>query len=162
MSVLNSTIVRRNRRISPTRARAALENGLVTQDYLPSASDTASPWIALFRKIHDTYQPQAPFDNMTVYGMAAADAFTRALQAAGHDPTRQSIVAAVNFGTVNFGGPGLVPLADSPLDHDGYPGEQIGTVDNGGIVLRGPVYVTRGNGPVLAVPPVITSPPHHF
>ena len=149
-------------RFSGGAASAALENGLVTQDYLPSASDTASPWIALFRKIHDTYEPQAPFDNMTVYGMAAADAFTRALQAAGHDLTRQSIVAAVNFGTVNFGGPGLVPLADSPLDHDGYPGEQIGTVDNGGIVLRGPVYVTHGNGPILAVPPVITSPPHHF
>jgi len=61
---------------SDSPASAALENGLVTQDYLPSASDTASPWISLFREIHDTYQPQAPFDNMTVYGMAAAYAFT--------------------------------------------------------------------------------------
>jgi len=60
----------------------------------------------------------------------------------------------VNDGAVNFGGPGLIPLADSPLDRDGYPGEQIGTVDNGGIVLSGPVYVTRQRaGPC--------PPPHH-
>jgi ABC-type branched-subunit amino acid transport system substrate-binding protein len=149
-------------RFSGDTTSPALENGLITQDYLPSASDTASPWIALFRQIHDTYQPQAPFDNMTVYGMAAAYAFTRALQAAGPHPTRQSIVAAVDFGAVNVGGPGLIGLDDSPLNHDGYPGEQIGTVDNGGIVLSGPVYLTHDNGPVLAVPPVITSPPHHF
>jgi hypothetical protein len=56
---------------------------------------------------------------MTVYGMAAAYALTRALQAAGPDPTRQSVVAAVSHGAVNLAGPGLVPLDDSPLSHDG-------------------------------------------
>jgi branched-chain amino acid transport system substrate-binding protein len=143
-------------------AAPALEGGLITQDYLPSASDTANPWIQLLRQIHDTYQPQAPFDNMTVYGMAAAYNFTRALQAAGPNPTRQSIVAAMNFGAVNFGGAALVPLAESPFSHDGYPGEQVGTVQNGGIILSGPVYITHDNGPVIPLPPIVTQPPHHF
>jgi Periplasmic binding protein len=157
-----ATVGRLIEQFSGGKASPALENGLITQDYLPSASDTANPWIALFRKIHDTYQPQAPFDNMTVYGMTAAYLFTRALQAAGPDPTRQSIIAAVNLGAVNFGGPGLVPLDYSPVNHDGYPGEQIGTVRNGGIVLSGPVYVTHGSGPVIALPPATTTPPPHF
>jgi ABC-type branched-subunit amino acid transport system substrate-binding protein len=144
------------------QASPALENGLITQDYLPSASDAANPWIQLFRHIHDTYESQAPFDNMTIYGMTAAYNFTRALQAAGPHPTRQSIVAAVNFGAVNVGGPGLIPLAYSPFNHDGYAGEQIGTVQNGGIVLSGPVYATHNDGPVIALPPIITQPLHHF
>lgn len=101
-------------------------------------------------------------DNVIIYGMTAAYNFTRALQAAGPHPTRQSLVAAVNSGAVNFGGPGLIPLAYSPLNHDGYPGEQIGTVQNGGIALSGPVYATHSYGPVIPYPPIITQPPHHF
>jgi ABC-type branched-subunit amino acid transport system substrate-binding protein len=143
---------------SAGKATPALENGLITQDYLPSASDSANPWIQLFRQIHDTYEPRAPFDNMTVYGMAAAYTFTRALAAAGPQPTRQSIVAAVNFGAVDFGGPGLLPLTYWPLNHDGYGGEEIGVVQDGGIQLGGPVYVTHGNGPVIAIPPVTFEP----
>lgn len=149
-------------RFSQGKAGPSLENGLITQDYLPSASDVANPWIQLFRQIHDTYEPQAPFDNMTVYGMAAAYAFTRALEAAGPDPTQRSIVAAVDFGAVNFGGPGLIPLAYSPLNHDGYGGEEIGVVQDGGIQLSGPVYLTHDDGPVIAVPPVTFDPPHRF
>jgi branched-chain amino acid transport system substrate-binding protein len=144
------------------QASPAVENGLITQDYLPSANDTADPRIRLFRHIHDTYESQAPYDNMTVYGMTAAYIFTRALRAAGPNPTRQSIVAAVNSGAVNFGGPGLLPLAYSPLNHDGYGGEQIGTVQNGDILLSGPVYATHDNGPVIPLQPIITEPPHRF
>jgi len=68
---------------------------------------------------------------MTIYGMAAAYTFTQALQHAGRHPTRNSIVAAVNGGAVNSSGPALLPLEDSPTDHDGYPGEQIGRIENG-------------------------------
>jgi ABC-type branched-subunit amino acid transport system substrate-binding protein len=149
-------------KFSGGKASPAIENGLITQDYLPSASDTANPWIQLFRQIHDTYEPQQPFDNMTIYGMAAADTFVTALRHAGRHPTRESIVAAVNSGAANIGGPGLILLQYSPLDHDGYLGEQIGVVRNGGIDLRGPVYITLGTGPVIPVPPIVTSPPHHF
>ena len=148
-------------RFSVGKTSPALENDLITQDYLPSASDVANPWIALFRQIHDTYEPQMPFDNMTVYGMTAAYTFTRALQFAGRHPTRQSIVAAVNFAAVNFGGPGLVPLDFSPFNHDGYPGEQVGTVQNGGIMLSGPVHVAD-EGRIINLPAVTTQPPARF
>jgi branched-chain amino acid transport system substrate-binding protein len=150
-------------RLSGGKAGAALENGLMTEDDLPSATDTTNPWITLFRQIHDTYEPQQPFDNMTVFGMAAAYTFTRAIQAAGPNPTRRSLVAAVDFGAVNFGGPGLAPLDYSPFSHAGYGGEQLGTVENGGIVLGGPVYFTHDTGPIIALPPATPlPPPHHF
>jgi ABC-type branched-subunit amino acid transport system substrate-binding protein len=146
------------RQFSGGRASQSLENGLVTQDYLPSASDAANPWIALFRQVHDTYEPAAPFDNMTVYGMAAAFTFTRAMQAAGPHPTRHSIVAAVDLGEVNFGGPGLAPFDYSLVNHAGYGGEQIGTVETGGIVLTGPVFFTHDTGPIITLPPSTKSP----
>jgi ABC-type branched-subunit amino acid transport system substrate-binding protein len=149
-------------RFSGGKAGPALEDGLITQDYLPSAADTHNPWISLFRQIHDTYEAKAPFDNLTVYGMAAAYEFTRALRAAGPKPTRQSIVAAVNAGRVNVGGPGLVPLDYSPLNHAGYAGEQIGVVHNGVIMLNGPAFVTHDDDPIIAVDVTTTRPPRHF
>jgi ABC-type branched-subunit amino acid transport system substrate-binding protein len=144
------------------KASPALENGLITLDFLPSASDVDNPWIALFRQIHDTYEPQVPFDNPSVFGMAVAYTFTKALRAAGPNPTRQSIVAAINRGAVNLGGPGLAPLDYSPLNHAGYAGEQIGTVRNGGLVLTGPVFFTHDTGPIITVPASRTRPPQHF
>jgi hypothetical protein len=140
------------------RAGSALENGLIAQDFLPSAADPTNPWIALFRQIHDRYEPQAPFDNLTVYGMAAAFTFSRALFAAGPHPTRASIVAAINRGAVNVGGPGLAPLDYSPANHAGYAGEQIGTVRDDAFDLSGPVFVTHDAGPVIAVPARRTIP----
>jgi ABC-type branched-subunit amino acid transport system substrate-binding protein len=137
-------------RYSAGKGSPALENGLVTQDYLPSATDTADPWIRAFRRIHKAYEPDTPFDNMTVYGMAAAYTFTQALRQAGRNPTRQSIIAAIDHGAVNTGGPALVALRDGVRDHDGYPGEQIGRIANGKLVLSGPVYEAGLSGPVTA------------
>jgi hypothetical protein len=146
-------------RFSGGKASAALENGLVTEDYLPSSSDTANPWIRLFRQIHDAYEPQAPFDNMAIYGMAAGYTFTDALWHAGRNPTRESILDAVNAGRIDFGGPGLLPLQYAAFDHDGYPGEQIGRVENGDLVLSGPVFETHLAGPVIPREPARTVPP---
>jgi hypothetical protein len=53
-------------RLSRGKASPTLENGLTTEDYLPSASDTANPWIRLFLKIHNIYEPRTPFDNLTI------------------------------------------------------------------------------------------------
>jgi ABC-type branched-subunit amino acid transport system substrate-binding protein len=148
------------RQFSGGAASPSLEDGLITQDYLPSASDTANPWIALFRQVHDAYEPTAPFDNMSVYGMTAASTFVQALWAAGPHPTRQSIVNAVNRGEVNLGGP-AAPFDFSPMNHAGYGGEEIGTVADGGIGLAGPVFFSHDTGPIIALPPTRTKPHQH-
>jgi hypothetical protein len=78
---------------------------------------------------------------------------------AGLHPTRRSIVAAINDGAVNGDGPALVTLEDSPSDHDGYPGEQIGNVEDGELVLTGPVYLAPSSGKIVTRQAVETIPP---
>jgi ABC-type branched-subunit amino acid transport system substrate-binding protein len=129
-------------------ANASLENGVITDSYLPSEFDTTNPWIQLFKQIHDQYDAGQPFDGNTVYGMSAGYLFVQALKAAGKNPTRQSIVNALDTKGSTFKGPGLVPLGFTKNYHGGYTGVQIGTVNNGTVTLGGPPYVSRDVGPI--------------
>src|SRR2546421_9537638 len=118
---------------SKGQAGTALMQGMITDYYLPSTGDTSNPWIALFKKIHDKYDPGAPFDGNVEYGMAAAYTFAQALKAAGKKPTRQSLVKAVQ--SSHWTGPGLVPFRYSASSHAGFTGVQIGTIKSGALVL---------------------------
>jgi ABC-type branched-subunit amino acid transport system substrate-binding protein len=132
---------------SKGKADTALIEGAITDGYLPSSSDTTNSWIKLFQKIHDQYDAKAPFDGNVEYGMGAAYTFAQVLKAAGQNPTRQSLVDALNKG--GFTGPGLVPFRYSKTDHGGYAGAQIGQVKNGKIVLTGqPLTTDPGSGPI--------------
>jgi branched-chain amino acid transport system substrate-binding protein len=140
---------------SKGKADTALIEGAITDGYLPSSSDTTNSWIKLFRKIHDQYDAKAPFDGNVEYGMAAAYTFAQVLKAAGQNPTRQSLVDALNKG--GFTGPGLVPFRYSKTDHGGYAGAQIGQVKNGKIVLSGqPLTTDPASGPIK---PYMTAQP---
>jgi ABC-type branched-subunit amino acid transport system substrate-binding protein len=128
-------------------AGAPLLDGLVSAGYLPAVDDPANPWTALFRRIAAQYAPGLEFDGNVIYGMSVGYLFVQALQAAGRDLTRASIVAAVQRG--GFTGPGLVPLRFSAGDHSGYGGLQILRVHGDKQTYTGPVYVTDdGAGPV--------------
>jgi len=131
---------------SKGKADTALIEGALTDSYLPPTTDLSNPWIALFKKIHDQYDAKAPFDGNVEYGMAAAYTFAQALKAAGSNPTRASLVAAVEKG--GFTGPGVVPFRFSGSQHGGYAGVQIAQVKSGAITPIGPAQVTDpGNGP---------------
>lgn len=124
-----------------------LIQGIITDGYLPSTTDTSNSWIALFKQIHDKYIPNLPFDGNVEYGMAAAYTFAQALQAAGKNPTRASIIAAVEKG--GFSGPGLVPFGFSSTDHSGYLGAEVGIVKGLGIKpLTQPEVTDDGTGPI--------------
>ena len=110
---------------------AQLLNGIISDSYLPLTSDTADPWITLFKKIHDKYIPSLPFDGNVEYGMAAAYTFAQALNAAGENPTRQSLIEAVEKG--GFKGPGVVPFRFSADSHAGYTGVRIVQLDGKGV-----------------------------
>jgi ABC-type branched-subunit amino acid transport system substrate-binding protein len=132
-----------------------LIQGIITDGYLSSPADASNSWIQLFKKIHDKYIPNLPFDGNVEYGMAAAYTFAQALQAAGQNPTRASIVSAVQ--NSHFTGPGLVPFAFSPTDHSGYTGVQMGVIK--GLVIKPtgtPMVTDDGTGPIT---PYTTSQP---
>jgi ABC-type branched-subunit amino acid transport system substrate-binding protein len=117
-----------------------LTQGIISDGYLPTLGATGNSWIALFKKVHDTYDAKAPFDGNVLYGEAVAYAFVQAMMKAGKNPTRADLVSAINAGIPQ--GPVVAPYAYSSTNHDGVTGAYIGVIKNGALVQQGPVYVT--------------------
>jgi ABC-type branched-subunit amino acid transport system substrate-binding protein len=118
----------------------ALTNGIITDDYLPSAGDTTNSWVQLFTKVHNQYDAKAPLDGNMFYGMAAAYTFVQAMLKAGRNPTRADLTSAVEGGLPQ--GPMIAPFAYSSSDHLGATGAFIGVIKNGVEVQQGPIQVT--------------------
>jgi ABC-type branched-subunit amino acid transport system substrate-binding protein len=138
----------------------SLLEGIVTNSYLPSEFDTSNAWIQLFKKIHDQYIPNLPFDGNVEYGMAVAYTFVKLMQQAGRNPTRASVIQSLK--TANLAGPGLVPFAYSNTSNAGYTGVQMGTIHNGQLTLSGPVYTSTDNGPINTYTGGQPAPPAGF
>ncbi len=118
----------------------ALSQGIITDGYLPSLGDTGNSWIALFKKVHDTYDAKAPFDGNVLYGEAVAYTFVQAMFKAGRNPSRADLVSAINGGLPQ--GPSVAPYDYSSTDHGGMTGAYIGVINKGVVVQQGPVLTT--------------------
>jgi len=136
----------------------ALINGVITDGYLPSNTDTTNPWIQLFMKVHAQYDPSAPFDGNVEYGMANAYTLVQALEAAGKNLTRQGLVNAVDNDGAKWTGPGIVPYRYSTSVHGGFGGVEMAKIENGKIVeFGGPL--TTDPTPTGAITPYTTAQP---
>jgi ABC-type branched-subunit amino acid transport system substrate-binding protein len=118
----------------------ALTTGIISDGYLPSLGDSTNSWIALFKKVHDQYDAKAPFDFNALYGEAVAYTFVQAMLKAGKNPTRSSLVTAIQADLPQ--GVASAPYAYSSTDHSGMTGGYIGTIQNGVLVAQGPVETT--------------------
>jgi Periplasmic binding protein len=127
---------------------SALINGIITDGYAPSLGDTTNSWTALWKKVHDQYDAKAPFDGNVVYGMEVAYSFVQAMFKAGRNPTRASLVSAIEGGLPQ--GPIVAPYAYSTTDHAGMTGAYIAKIQNGVIVQEGTVLTTDASatGPI--------------
>jgi hypothetical protein len=124
-----------------------LIQGMITDGYLSSPATPDNSWIQLFKKVHDQFLSNLPFDGNVEYGMAAAYTFVEALVKAGKNPTRDSLVKAVESGLDP--GPGLVPFRFSSTSHAGFTGVQIGVIHGSAITLQGqPLTTDDGSGPI--------------
>jgi ABC-type branched-subunit amino acid transport system substrate-binding protein len=131
---------------SKGKADTSLIEGVRSAYYLPSGDDTSNPWIQQFKAIHDKYAPKVPWDGNVLYGEALAYTFAEALVKAGANPTRQSLVDAVESG---LKGPGLVPFRFSKDSHAGFTGEALASIKGGKLVEEGKALTTDdGGGPV--------------
>ena len=137
----------------------SLINGIITDGYLPSLGDTSNPWIALFKKVHDTYDAKVPFDGNVLYGMSVAYTFVQAMFKAGRNPTRADLISAINAGLPQ--GVSVAPFAYSATDHDGVTGAYMGVIKNGVLVQQGPVLTTdtSPSGPVTTYTTPQPAPP---
>jgi branched-chain amino acid transport system substrate-binding protein len=123
-----------------TTVAAQLINGIITDGYLPSPGDTSNSWITLFKQVHDTYDAKAPFDGNVLYGEAVAYTFVQAMFKAGRNPTRASLVAAIESALPQ--GPMLASFGYSSTSHFGVTGAAIGIITNGVITEQGSTLVT--------------------
>jgi ABC-type branched-subunit amino acid transport system substrate-binding protein len=124
-----------------------LTSGIITDAYFPALS-TSDSWYVLFKKVHDQYEPKAPLDGNFFYGMAVAYTFVQAMLKAGRNPTRASLVSAVESGLPQ--GPVISPFAYASGDHAGATGAYIGVIQNGVVVQQGSVLTTdtSASGPI--------------
>jgi ABC-type branched-subunit amino acid transport system substrate-binding protein len=136
----------------------ALIDGAITDDYMPSYSDSSNPWIELFEKVRAEYDPTVVLDQNTEYGMASAYTVVQALRAAGRNLTRQGLVNAIEQDGATWTGPQLVPFRFSRDDHGGIGGVEIGQVRNGRIVLFGGPMMTDPSPTGPIVPDTVPQP----
>jgi ABC-type branched-subunit amino acid transport system substrate-binding protein len=125
----------------------ALTTGIITDEYLPALTASDS-WYTLFKQIHDTYEPKAPLDGNFFYGMSVAYTFVQAMLKAGRNPTRASLVTAIQAGLPQ--GPMVAPFAYGTSDHNGVTGGYMGVIQNGVVVQQGSVLTTdtTASGPI--------------
>ncbi|HEV2361712.1 MAG TPA: ABC transporter substrate-binding protein [Acidimicrobiales bacterium] len=150
---------------SKGKAGGALLNGVITAGYLPAVTDTANPWVSLFKQIWTAYDSNNKFDGNTEYGLAVGITMVELLQAAGRNPTRASLVNTLESEGAMLNGPGVVPLSYSSSDHYGYQGEYVTQIMNGAYNTLSPAYVGTNTGAVStfggtlhSTPPSFTSP----
>jgi branched-chain amino acid transport system substrate-binding protein len=132
-----------------------LLQGIITDGYLPSLGDSSNSWIQLFTKIHNTYIPKLPIDGNVLYGMSVAYAFVQAMFRAGRNPTRASVLAAMNNLPQAVA---VAPFAYSSTDHNGITGAYMAEIENGVLVSLGPTQVTDDT-PTGAVTAFASTPP---
>jgi ABC-type branched-subunit amino acid transport system substrate-binding protein len=140
-------------------AGASLLNGMISDAYAPPEADTSNAWIQAIQKVLTKYDPGAPLDGNTTYGVELGYTFIQALQKAGPNLTRAGIVSAIESSGSKFVTAGLVPLTYSNSVHFGYSGAQIATINNGAATVTGPVYTSTISGPIKTFTGSSTPPP---
>lgn len=121
---------------------------------VPATTDMKDEYIKLFSDIYAKAVPGSPFDLNVLLGMNTAFMTAQALKAAGPNPTRKSLMAAIDSVGATFANAALVPAGYSKTSHVGLTGYWIGKYSPTGDLLPiGGSYVTyttdSGSGPIV-------------
>jgi len=100
--------------------------------FLPSVVDPKDEYVELFKTINTQYNKGAKFNSWAFIGMNTAFVAVQALQAAGKNLTRKSLLAAIDNSGSKFASAGLVPLNYSKTSNVGYNGYWFGTFNSSG------------------------------
>jgi ABC-type branched-subunit amino acid transport system substrate-binding protein len=98
----------------------------VGASFLPATTDTSDEYVSLFQSIYSKAVPGSAFDNNVLVGMNSAFVAVQAIQAAGKNPTRKSLMAAIDSKGSTFASAALLPLNYSKTSHVGYNGYWFG------------------------------------
>jgi ABC-type branched-subunit amino acid transport system substrate-binding protein len=106
--------------------------GATSMSFLPSVVDPKDEYVELFKEINTQYNKGAKFNSWALIGMNTAFVTVQALQAAGKNLTRKSLLAAIDNSGAKFASAGLVPLNYSKTSTAGYNGYWFGTFNSTG------------------------------
>jgi ABC-type branched-subunit amino acid transport system substrate-binding protein len=98
----------------------------VGASFAPATTDMTDEYVKLFSDIYAKAVPGSAFDNNVLIGMNSAFVAAQALKAAGTNPTRASLMAAIDAKGSTFASAGLLPLNYSKTSHVGYNGYWFG------------------------------------
>ena len=128
--------------------------GATSMSFLPSVVDPKDEYVAQFKEINTKYNPGAKFNSWALIGMNTAFIAVQAIKAAGKNPTRKSLLAAIDASGSKFPNAALVPLNYSKTSNVGLNGYWFGTFNKTGDLVPNDtfdytVYTTdSGTGPV--------------
>jgi ABC-type branched-subunit amino acid transport system substrate-binding protein len=98
----------------------------VGASFLPATTDLSDEYVSLFSSIYSKAVPGSAFDNNVLVGMNSAFVAVQAIKAAGANPTRKSLIAAINTQGSKFASAALLPLNYTATSHVGYNGYWFG------------------------------------
>ena len=130
-------------------------NGAVSMSFMPSNVDPKDEYVELFKDINTKYNKGVKFTSWVLIGMNTAFVAVQALQAAGKNLTRKSLLAAIDNSGSNFASAGLVPLNYSKTSNVGYNGYWFGTFNSTGDLVPNATFTyttyttDSGTGPVV-------------
>ena len=112
----------------------AILNGIYTPSFLVPITDVGNPYVKLMKGITDA--AGLPWNFYTYYGVNTAYVMAQALKAAGPNPTRKSLVNALQTQSANFRSAANVPMRITATSHQGLLGYWMGQYDSAGTLVR--------------------------
>lgn len=110
---------------------------------VPATTDMKDEYVKLFSDIYAKAVPGSAFDLNVLLGMNSAFMTAQALKAAGPNPTRKSLMAAIDSKGATFANAALVPAGYSNTSHVGLTGYWVGKFSpTGDLSPIGGTYVT--------------------
>jgi ABC-type branched-subunit amino acid transport system substrate-binding protein len=100
-------------------------DGVLTTEYISGLDAPDDPWVQLWKKVWSQEGKKGALSNYRIYGMCEAYAFVQALEAAGKNPTRESLVSGLEKAGGSLDGPQLAPYRYSADSHMGISGMKI-------------------------------------
>ena len=129
---------------------AYILTGAIGASFVPSPADSNDEYVKMFQDVNTKYNAGAAFDNNVLIGMNSALLTVEALRAAGKNPTRASLLAAIASKGSSWASASFAPLNYSASSHVGYNGYWFGTYNQTGNMLpaggKYVVYTTDSAG----------------
>ena len=140
--------------IRATGVPPAVLNGAIGFSPVPATTDMKDEYVKFFSDIYAKAVPGSPFDLNVLLGMNTAFMTAQALKAAGSNPTRKSLINAINTRGATFANSALVPAGYSRTSQVGLTGYWVGKYSaTGDLAPLGGSYVAyttdSGSGAVV-------------